>query len=134
MKPLTYYSLLQIPGITFLSALLWWIVGHGWMSLTTAAWILGFWLVKDILLYPLYRPALAGRVAIGTAALRGHQAQVIRELAPQGQVLVRGERWSAVTRGGETVAVGRPVRIVDANGMTLIVVPLSASLPPERPD
>ena len=128
MKTPIRYTLLQIPGIAFLAAVMWWLVGGGWLPSSTAVWILGLWLLKDILLYPLYRPALQTQVPVGTAALVGRKARVTRELNPQGQILVRGEHWSAIECRGEKVGEGQTVQVVGARGMILMVERAKAML------
>ncbi len=124
MSPLLRYCLLQVPGIAFLGALLWWLLSHGWMQPATAAWIMVLWLAKDVALYPLYRPALQRGPGYGTRALEGRRARVVGELAPRGQVRVQGELWAAVSNDGRSVPVGRFVRITGARGLTLEVEPL----------
>ena len=133
MTPLSRYCLLQVPGIVFLCALLWWVISHGWMRLDTAAWILGAWLIKDVVLYPLYRPALEDGPRYGTAALVGAVARAVGPLTPRGRVRVGGELWSAVTADGREVPSGRPVRVVGARGLTLRVEPLAISRESDGP-
>jgi membrane-bound serine protease (ClpP class) len=52
---------------------------------------------------------------------------VVAPLAPVGHVKVRGELWRARTTGAETVEVGREVRVLALEGLTLVVEPVSDS-------
>jgi len=63
---------------------------------------------------------LKTRVAIGTPALLGQTGVARGALSPQGQVMIHGELWQAVTRGAP-VEEGARVRVVDVNGLTLTV-------------
>jgi membrane-bound serine protease (ClpP class) len=63
------------------------------------------------------------RVAAGREALVGSSAEVVRMLAPEGQVRVHGELWSATS--AVNVDVGDMVEIVSVDGLTLRVRPIS---------
>ncbi|MCC5858829.1 MAG: NfeD family protein [Ectothiorhodospiraceae bacterium] len=123
MGTLIRYTLLQIPGLVLAAALLWWGVSLGWLRLHAALVLFLLWLLKDILLYPLYRPALERRVPHGARALVGRSATVSVGLNPVGRVRVASESWRARCRGGEPVPAGRRVRVVDARDLMLIVEP-----------
>jgi membrane-bound serine protease (ClpP class) len=64
---------------------------------------------------------LGTRVAVGAPALLGQTGVARGALSPGGQVMVHGELWQAVTRGGAPVEEGARVRVVDVNGLTLTV-------------
>jgi membrane-bound serine protease (ClpP class) len=59
-------------------------------------------------------------VAVGTAAMVGHRANVRTPMNPEGFVFVEGERWRARLRQGRAEP-GEIVRIVDADGLQLVV-------------
>jgi membrane-bound serine protease (ClpP class) len=59
-------------------------------------------------------------VAMGTAALIGKEAVARTELAPDGYVFIRGERWAARLESG-AADVGDRVRIIGAEGFHLRV-------------
>jgi membrane-bound serine protease (ClpP class) len=63
----------------------------------------------------LWRPPTTGAVG-----MVGHVGVVKRALDPEGQVLVDGELWRAVTRDG-AVPAGENVEIVSVDGLTLTV-------------
>jgi len=55
----------------------------------------------------------------GREGLVGERGVVRRRIDPRGQVLVRGELWSA--RADEPIEAGEPVEVVEAEGLTLRV-------------
>jgi membrane-bound serine protease (ClpP class) len=64
--------------------------------------------------------ALARRQLLGPSGLVGTLGVVRERLAPEGQVLIRGELWRAVTQTGP-VEPGTRVRVVAVDGLTLRV-------------
>jgi membrane-bound serine protease (ClpP class) len=64
--------------------------------------------------------ALTTRSPLGMPALVGQTGVTRSPLAPEGQILVRGELWRAVARGAP-VEEGVRVRVVGVNGLTLTV-------------
>jgi membrane-bound serine protease (ClpP class) len=56
---------------------------------------------------------------VGAQTLIGREAVVMRGCAPRGQVRLDGEIWEA--RCDEGAGVGDTVRIVDRDGLTLVV-------------
>ncbi len=123
MGPLCRYSLLQIPGLALTAALLWWGWSLDWLRAGTAVVLFLLWLLKDILLYPLYRPALDRSVPHGARALVGRAAIVSVPLQPVGRVRVGSESWRARGRAGRCLPAGTAVRVVSASGLTLLVEP-----------
>jgi membrane-bound serine protease (ClpP class) len=61
------------------------------------------------------------RPATGAEGLLGEAGVVRAVLAPEGQVLVRGEIWRAVAADGTPVGEGERVRVVGIDGLTLRV-------------
>jgi membrane protein implicated in regulation of membrane protease activity len=122
MTPLLRYTLLQLPGLGFVALTafcLWrWADVPGWLALA----LIAAWAAKDAVAYPFLRRAYGGPGGPGTARLVGQLAIARRELAPEGYVAVGSELWRAELEPGEPpVAAGRPVRIVGARGLTLVV-------------
>jgi membrane-bound serine protease (ClpP class) len=64
--------------------------------------------------------ALSAPSPVGGPAMVGQIGVAQGVLSPEGQVLVHGELWRAVARGGP-IAEGAKVRVVDVNGLTLTV-------------
>jgi membrane protein implicated in regulation of membrane protease activity len=121
MGPLVRYSLLQIPGLVLVGALLWWGWSLGWLGPGTGFVLFLVWLVKDILLYPFYRPALERNVPHGSGALVGRVGVVSVPLEPVGRVRVASESWRARSESGEILPSGTVVRVTAARGLTLLV-------------
>lgn len=61
------------------------------------------------------------RSSVGAQALIGREAVVVRELAPEGQVTIDGERWQA--RSASAVPDDARVVIESIEGLTLTVRP-----------
>ncbi len=129
MLPLTRYTLLQIPGWVLVGLVVTLLLYWQWIDRTAALVVLGLWLLKDVLLFPLYRPALASSdaAATGAKALRGHAGWCRTEVNGRGLVEIHGERWLARSADGTLIAGGVRVEVTDHEGMTLIVRPLDAS-------
>ncbi|MCS4505453.1 NfeD family protein [Arhodomonas aquaeolei] len=115
------YALIQLPELALVAVLLVLAVRAGWFAANTAAVVAGLWLIKEIALYPLYRHALRDDAPTGGAALTGQRAVARTELAPDGWVSVRGERWRARAVDGGCIAAGTAVEVVAADGLTLTV-------------
>ena len=121
MKAPLLYSLLQLPGIMFLGVILVVALEKGWVTGFTALIIFLAWIVKDVLLYPLYRNALSPGSQNVIARLYGSTALVIKPLNPEGQVALRGEIWRAVSLDGRYVESGARVVVEGNKGLTLEV-------------
>lgn len=122
MSTWTKYWLFQIPGWIVLILVLWVLRIWAKLPLEVAIGLFALWVIKDLLFYPLLRIAYqpgAGRVVDALVGLKG----VTREtLDPIGYILVRGELWRARTEPEDPpLAAGSPVRVLRAEGMTLIV-------------
>ncbi len=61
----------------------------------------------------------------------GQIATVHRALTPRGSVWFEGQLWHATERSGQNVPVQQPMRIVDIDGLTLIVEPAPSTVPPD---
>jgi membrane protein implicated in regulation of membrane protease activity len=61
------------------------------------------------------------RIQMGAETLIGATAQVVSDCRPLGQVRLRGERWRARCEAG--ASAGDTVRVVDREGLTLLVEP-----------
>lgn len=122
MKVWARYYLLQIPGWTLAAVAGWaavrWLGAPGWLA--AAAWAVYF--LKDFLLYPYLKRAFETDARTGAERLAGETGVVQQTLCPQGFVRVRGELWQArAEEPGANIAAGTKVRIVGAEGMTLVV-------------
>lgn len=116
------YLLLQIPGWTIVAIILvglWhWAILPPWV----AALIFLAWMVKDILLYPVFRSAYDVEEKSGLQALVGERGVAQGDLKPDGFVRVRGELWRAVANpNNKPIGSGTRVEITGAEGMKLRV-------------
>lgn len=116
------YVLLQIPGWTILAvilAVLWqWELLPRW----AAGLIFVAWVVKDILLYPVFKSAYDGEEKSGLQTLVGATGIAQSDLRPDGFVRVRGELWRAVANSSDRpICSGTRVEIIAAEGMKLRV-------------
>ncbi|MEX0732759.1 MAG: NfeD family protein [Aquisalimonadaceae bacterium] len=128
MTPLLRYSLLQVPGYLVLVVLLYMAWYQEWLDAGTAAVVMGFWVFKDAVLYPLYRPALQGPAPTGAQALVGTEATAYTVIDPRGLVLVRGERWQAQSAEGTRIPPRTRVRVVAGRGLLLQVTPVDPQI------
>lgn len=72
-------------------------------------------------------PAPAGMVGSANALPPGIAGVVRRALEPVGSVYVAGEEWSARSVDGRPLERGTPVRVVETEGLTVIVEPEPSS-------
>ncbi len=124
MALLGRYLLLQLPGWGLAGLVLYGL--HRWAELP--GWIAGgvfaLVVVKDAVLYPLVRQALAAPPRSGASSLVGARAVVVSRLAPEGRVQMGPELWFAETRAGRgPIEAGDPVTIREVRGLTLVVEP-----------
>jgi len=115
------YALLQIPELALLFVFL--LLLRDWVELSSLVFwtVLALWLLKDALLYPVYRRALA--TPVPTDAVIGARGIALEPISPTGYIRVRGEYWKARLREGTPpVGEGQRVRIEKMEGLTLDVV------------
>lgn len=123
MKPLTRYALLQILGWALVLLVVLLLLRWGWVNTTAAGVVIVLWLAKDVLLYPLYLPALAAESAVspGVEAMVGRTGHCRTEVNGRGMIEVQGERWLARSADGTRIAPGLRVQVVGHDGMILQV-------------
>nr|WP_296751377.1 NfeD family protein [Thioalkalivibrio sp.] len=123
MKPFTRYALLQIFGWAMVLLVVLVLLRWGWINTTAAGVVIVLWLAKDVLLYPLYRPALAveSAVAPGVEAMVGRSGNCRTEVNGRGMIEVQGERWLARSADGTRIAPGLRVQVVGHDGLILQV-------------
>lgn len=127
-SPFGKYVLLQVPGWIIAAFILLgmqqWFAFSSWIVYAGVA----AWMLKDFALYPLVRSAYDFDVKTGVEQLIGAQGVVQNELAPRGKIRVRGELWNAeIEPGAQPLVQGEEVRILAAQGLTLIVAAESTS-------
>lgn len=116
------YLLFQIPGWVLagviLTGLRYWAGIPGW----TALGLFLLWVAKDLVMYPLLRTAYESGVKTGAEQLIGTRGVAQDELSPRGFVRVRGELWRAeIHPTDQPIPPGSPIKVLAADGMTLIV-------------
>lgn len=122
MRTIVRYCLLQLPGTVLVAAILYVLWTAGMIGTGLASVLFGLSVLKDALLYPLYRPVLEKPLPpAGALALVGQRATARTDIAGHGLVNVRGELWQAHTGDGTRIAAGTPVRVVAAHGLRLTV-------------
>lgn len=97
-------------------------------DLRVSPWLLGGTLVAMtafffLVIGQLIRARLAP-IQTGQERFIGQTAEVRRSLSPQGRVWFQGQAWFAKTVDEQEVEAGHMVRIVDTDGLTLIVEPV----------
>ncbi len=80
--------------------------------------------IKDVILYPFFKPALQQGPQEMTSRLVGCEAVVWTDLSPEGQVYLQGEIWRASSIKGDYLLQGSKVVVVDSQGLTLYVRPV----------
>ena len=123
VKPLKRYALLQILSWALVLLVVLLLLRWGWINTTAAVVVIVLWLVKDVLLYPLYLPALAAESAVspGVEAMVGRAGHCRTEVNGRGMIEVQGERWLARSGDGTRIAPGLRVEVVGHDGMILQV-------------
>lgn len=58
----------------------------------------------------------------GEDEFKNTSAYVVKELNPGGMIRIKGEMWQAVSKNGHTIGEGERVKVLDRQGMILIVV------------
>ena len=95
-----------------------------WLLAGVGAVVLLFmiWLIRELRIAA--KPG--SYIPSGTSnTLIGSSVSVTNALAPMGEVYAAGEHWTARTSDRSSVDVGMTVRVVDVDGVTLVVEPMS---------
>jgi membrane protein implicated in regulation of membrane protease activity len=117
------YFLLQLPGQFFFVLLLFlirqWVDIPGYLM-----WVLpALWVLKDIVLFPFLWRYYATDKHPDPSRMIGRKGVALRRLAPDGHVLVQGERWRAsIDYGGQPVEKGESICVKAVDGLGLTVV------------
>ena len=116
------YILLNIPGLAAVILIL--IIIQHWVVLPVwLFWsIIGFWIVKDVVLFPFVWRAYDWERPGQSRSMIGERGIAKERLAPKGYVQVHGELWRAeIINGGPPIEMGQSVKIVKMDGLTLFV-------------
>jgi membrane protein implicated in regulation of membrane protease activity len=109
-----------VAGVVLGAAVTWWDLAP-WLAVL----LLGLWVGKDFVLYPLLRVAYEDSSRNGTDHLIGAVGTVREPLDPDGWVRVGSELWRAeIAPEIGSAEAGSEVRVVDVRGMILRVEPV----------
>ncbi len=119
------YMLFQLPGWVVATIVLALLVRFSTLEPHLARWLLLFWFVKDIVLYPHLKIGYESHPSpAGPDALLGALGTTMTPLAPgaPGRVRIGPEQWKAeLADDAGALASGAPIRVVAINGLTLRV-------------
>jgi membrane protein implicated in regulation of membrane protease activity len=118
----TRYILLNIPGLVAVILILM-IIQH-WVALPVwLFWcIIGFWIIKDVILFPVVWRAYDWDRPSRSRSMIGQQGIARERLAPSGYVRIHGELWRAEKMGdGPPIEAGQTVQVVKMDGLKLFV-------------
>lgn len=123
VKALTQYALLQALGWAVVLLVVAVLLRWGWVNTTAAGIFLVLWLLKDVLLFPLYRAALGVGVpaSSGVEGMVGRRGVCRTEVNGRGMIEVQGEHWLARSADGVRIAPGSRVHVVGHDGLLLQV-------------
>ena len=118
------YILLNIPEfaamILIVIVIQYWVVIPVWLLWS----IIGFWIVKDVVLFPFIWRAYDWDRAGKSRSMIGERGVAKGKLAPAGYIQIHGELWRAEKIGeGPPIEEEQPVRVKKMEGLTLFVVP-----------
>ena len=118
------HALIQVPGTILLVLVL--LLAKEPLGIPVwVLWsILGFWVTKDVLLFPFLWRSYDPDFPAEAHSLVGAIGVTTERLAPSGYVQVRGELWLAQAVGGR-ISKGQRVRVRQMRELTLIVEPVA---------
>jgi membrane protein implicated in regulation of membrane protease activity len=117
------YALIQVPGLVLLILLLTLVRDWFRVPFWVTALIIGLWVAKDLLLYPLVWRAYDPDNGAGQDRLIGLRGTARERLAPTGYIQVGGELWKAEVMTGGPVEKDDRIRVLGIRGLTLLVEP-----------
>jgi len=124
------YTLLQLPALALLMAVLWllntWFeLPRLWLGLVAVIWI-----IKDMVLFPLVWRAYDPDPPTRGNTLIGGTGRVVQDLSPEGVVEIQGELWRArPTQQEIRLKKDTLVSVTAMQGLLLEVVPLQPPSP-----
>ena len=118
------YWLFQLPGLFVAGVVLSVLAQWDFVSTNVALLLFGFWVLKDIVLFPVTRVGYErGGGRHGAEALLGADGVVTEEIGAgrTGWVRVGPERWRARGEEEGSLPVGTAVRVAQVDGLVLVV-------------
>ena len=124
LRPLAKYLLIQIPGWILVVVGLWLIRQWVDFPLWAAIGLFLLWVIKDLVMFPIVRPAFEPGGKSGVERLIGARGIAQERLAPSGYIRVGGELWRAeALTTDESIPEGSRVRVQAVRGLTLLIQP-----------
>jgi len=117
------YILLNIPEfgamLLILVVIQYWVVIPVWLLWS----IIGFWIFKDVVLFPFIWRAYDWDRAGRSRSMIGARGIAKEKLAPAGYIQIHAELWKAEKlRKGPPIEAGQAVRVKKMEGLILFVV------------
>jgi membrane protein implicated in regulation of membrane protease activity len=119
------YLTFQVPGWVLTACLAWWLAAKAGLPPWLAALGWALFVIKDFALYPWLRDAYAVGEPAPAALLVGKTGVARERIDPSGYVRVGAELWRAeLAPGCAAIDTGAHVRVLEVQGLTLIVDPV----------
>lgn len=116
------YTLFQIPGLILIAALLWWLNQRFPIPLFYICTLIGFWLLKDIAIFPFVWNSYDIRSGNVLEKMIGKTGTAVDDINPEGYVRIRGEMWKAeILPGNFAVNKGDRVVVTGVDSLLLTV-------------
>ena len=117
------YVLLEIPPLLLFAGFLQLLRVLAGLPLWVAGTLLAGWVIKDVVLFFYTWPAYDAHTGDRFSLLQ-QTGTAQEDLNPEGYIRIRGERWRARPGPGRPgIESGQRVRVLDQEGLTLIVEP-----------
>lgn len=78
------------------------------------------WLALSVITYRLGSRALMKKAVVGLPTMISSNGKVVSQLAPEGQVIIKGELWGAKSIDGN-IEIGERIVVEGQDGLKLIV-------------
>ncbi|UCG10348.1 MAG: NfeD family protein [Dehalococcoidia bacterium] len=82
--------------------------------------VMVLWLVYAVVTYRIGSSALRRKPLVSLPDMLGGRGKVVRLLAPEGLVRIKGELWVAKS-AGKQIDVGKEIIVVEQDGLKLVV-------------
>lgn len=82
--------------------------------------VMVLWLVYAVVTYRIGSSALRRKPLVSLPDMLGGRGKVVRRLAPEGLVRIKGELWVAKS-AGKQIDVGKEIIVVEQDGLKLVV-------------
>jgi membrane protein implicated in regulation of membrane protease activity len=118
------YALLQVPGLFAAAGIIVLLRRWGVFPDDYTWFFLGFWLLKDVVLFPFVWRAYDWDDPGQTGSMIGKRGRVTRKLDPSGHVQIGGELWLAeAAEPSPPIEEGAWITVERVDGLKLFVRP-----------